>query len=154
MKSRKSCGPDSCGTNRVFGPLGLFSADMENLLSNVFVETPAKASSLRPRANIAESDTQFLIRLELPGVAGEDVSVEVHEGKLSVRGNRKVDLPEDGTHKWLRQEFNGGPFERQFEFHQLVDLDKVEASFADGVLQIVVPKSEKAKPRSIEIRTA
>ena len=149
MKARGNCQTKNCGTNRVFGPLGIFSNEMEDLLTSVLGED-TKARGMRPVASITESDTGYSIFLELPGVTIDDISVEVHEGQLTISGEKKFALPEG--QKWLRQERIGGTFQRQFQFNQAVELDKISARFENGVLKIEVPKTEQAQPRKIEIQ--
>lgn len=103
-----------------------------------------------PRTDIVEHDNGFSLNVELPGVAVEDVSVEVSDDQLMVTGEKKmVELDETSTVH--RRERITGKFERTFEFPTHVDFDKIEATNKDGVLTILVPKAAQVLPRKVEI---
>lgn len=106
----------------------------------------------RPPVDIVEQDNAFLATLDLPGLKKEDIEISLDEGVLSVSGERKMEHPigEEGT-AYRRIERSYGTFSRSFTLPQGVDIGKVEANFADGVLKLTLPKSEAAKPRKISI---
>jgi HSP20 family protein len=104
-----------------------------------------------PRADVAESDEGYEISLDLPGVAAEDFELELEDGTLTIAGTRKDETNEEGK-TFQRIERRHGQFRRSFALGQDVDPDKVEASYKDGVLRISVPKTEKVRPRKIEIK--
>lgn len=137
---------NSCHSkNRVRGLFG----DVESVFNQLFDHSEKPA--FRPRWDIAENSERFAITIELPGVAPGDVNVEVEDGVLSISGVKKVDRDgEDQTvHSYERQ---SGDFKRSVEFSTPVDLDKIEASFNNGLLFVSVPKSEKVVPRKIEVK--
>ncbi len=135
-----------CGSNRIFGPFGAF-ADLEDVLTTVFGDE--RSADFTPRADVGETEIGYALSLELPGVSNENINVEIHDGRLEISGEKKVEKNEDTS--WLRVERTTGAFKRVFEFSQPVDLEKISANLTDGVLTVLVPKSEKAMPRKIEI---
>ena len=104
-----------------------------------------------PRVDIAETDKAFVIKAEIPEVNKEDVKVTVDNGVLTIRGERKQEKEEEGK-KFHRIERFYGSFTRTFTLPDNVDETKVTASFTDGMLNLQIPKTEKAKPRAIEVR--
>lgn len=106
-----------------------------------------------PSVDISETDDAFLLKVELPEVRGEDVDISIHEGVLTVQGERKMER-EDSNRKYHRVERAYGKFVRSFNLPENVDEDGVSASHKDGVLQVRLGKTEKAKPRTIEIKAA
>ncbi len=143
MKSTKG----TCGYNRVFSPIGSFSMDLEDILHNVFQEEAS--GDFSPRGNIGESETGYVIQLELPGLTIDQISLEVQENRLEISGDKTIEQVD--AIRWSRAERKSGSFKRTIEFSKPVDLENVEARFENGVLNISVPKSAKALPRKIEI---
>jgi HSP20 family protein len=104
-----------------------------------------------PRVDIAETDKAFEIKVEIPEVNKEDVKVTVHNGVLTVQGERKLEKEEKGK-KFHRVERFYGSFTRSFTLPDNVDESKISASFKDGVLNLQIQKTEEAKPKSIEVK--
>lgn len=138
--------------NRIATPFGDFQVDVENLFEQFFGDGEVKPQSRwLPRTNVSESDTAYHVSMELAGVKPADVNVEMHDGVLEISGTReKVTLPEG--ERALKVEQRSGEFRRKFEFSTLVDADRIEAAFENGVLSIELPKSEKVLPRKINIK--
>jgi HSP20 family protein len=103
-----------------------------------------------PPVEIYDTEDALMVRVELPGVAKEDVHVEVHENTLSLRGERKPD-PSIKESQYHRQERAYGPFQRAFRLPVQVDTAKVQATYRNGLLELRIPKSEVAKPKHIAI---
>jgi HSP20 family protein len=104
-----------------------------------------------PRVDIAETDKAFEIKVEIPEVNKEDVKVTVHNGVLTVQGERKLEKEEKGK-KFHRVERFYGSFTRSFTLPDNVDETKISASFKDGVLNLQIQKIKEAKPKSIEVK--
>ena len=104
-----------------------------------------------PRVNIAETEKAFEIKAEIPEVNKEDVKVTVHNGVLTIQGERKQEKEEKGK-KFHRVERLYGSFTRSFTLPDNVDETKISALFKDGVLNLQIQKTEKAKPKSIEVK--
>lgn len=129
---------------------------LQDRINRVFNEQLTRGEGERagkswaPVVDILESESDLIVRAELPGVKREDVDVEVTGESLTVRGERKFD--EASKDKFLRVERAYGTFERSFSIGVPVQPDKVKATFRDGVLEVVVPKAEEVKPKKIEIK--
>jgi len=106
-----------------------------------------------PLVDIVEDDHEYLIKAEVPEVKKEDVKVTVQNGVLSLMGDRKF-TKEEKDKKYHRVERAYGSFVRTFSLPEDADENKVSADFKDGVLQVHLPKSEKARPKNIEVKIA
>ena len=104
-----------------------------------------------PVVDITESDDAYQITAELPGVKREDLTLEVHEGTLTLRGEKKSER-EEQKERARRLERSYGAFSRAFAMPSDAELNRVEASFADGVLHVTVPKKPEAKPAQVAIK--
>lgn len=103
-----------------------------------------------PSVDVSETEGEYQIKAEIPDVKKEDVKVTVEDGVLTIQGERKHEKEEKGK-KYHRVERSYGSFVRSFTLPDLVDEEKVKAEFKDGVLNLQLPKSEKAKPKAIEV---
>ncbi len=103
-----------------------------------------------PAVDIKETDQAFTIEAELPGLAKEDVKVTVHDGVLSIEGERKHE-EESKDRKHHRIERYYGSFKRRFTLPDNVDENSVKAAFKDGLLTLTVQKAEPAQPKAIEV---
>lgn len=106
-----------------------------------------------PTVDISETEGEYLIKAELPEVKKDDVKVTLEDGVLTITGNRRQEK-EEKTTKYHRVERSYGTFVRSFSLPDLVDETGVKAEFKDGMLNLHIPKSEKAKPRAIEVKVA
>ncbi|THJ20975.1 MAG: Hsp20/alpha crystallin family protein [Nitrospira sp. CG24E] len=104
-----------------------------------------------PSVDVTESEGEYQIKAEIPDVKKEDVKVTLEDGVLTIQGERKQEKEEKGK-KYHRVERSYGSFIRSFTLPDLVDEEKVKAEFKDGVLNLQLPKSEKAKPKAIEVK--
>ena len=104
-----------------------------------------------PSVDIAETPEAFEIKAELPDVKKEDVKVSVEEGQLRISGERKQEKEEKGK-RFHRVERSYGSFMRSFSLPENVDDSKLSAEYKDGVLKVVLPKTEKAKPKAIAVK--
>ena len=125
--------------------------EMDDLVGHGCELDESRATFL-PRTNIAETDQNFELTVDLPGIRAEDVKVEFHEGNLTISGTRKHESEEKGK-TYHRVERSYGEFRRSFILGPDVDSERVEAEYSDGVLNVVVPKAEKAQPKRIEIKS-
>lgn len=108
------------------------------------------SSDWSPRVDISETETAFLINADIPGVDKDQVKVSVENGVLTIQGERKSEKEEKGK-KFHRVERFMGTFVRRFTVPDNVDPDGIKATFKDGMLQLHLPKSEKARPKAIDI---
>jgi HSP20 family protein len=103
-----------------------------------------------PPVDIYETDEAFMLKAELPGFSKEDVSIEVQENRLIIRGERKRET-EAKEEQYHRLERAYGRFERAFWLPTTVDTEQIQATFKDGVLELRLPKSSAAKPKQIPL---
>ena len=148
MKLNSTC-------NRVATPFGDIQFDVDNLFDHVFGSRSAPgnkpAKAWTPRVGVTESDTTYEMIMELPGVDPSTVNLELQDNQLEISGEKSRDeLPEGVTA--IRDERFAGSFKRVFEFSQLVDMDQIEATFDNGLLNIRLPKSEAVLPRKIQVK--
>jgi len=106
-----------------------------------------------PTVDISETEAEYAIKAELPEVKKEDVKVTVEDGVLTLQGERKQEMEDKGK-KYHRIERSYGRFVRSFTLPDTVDESKVKAEYTDGVLHLHLPKSEKAKPKQIDVKIA
>lgn len=102
-----------------------------------------------PAVDILETDRQITLVAEMPGVAKEDIAIDLHEGVLTIAGEAKPWETADEKDVWV--EFEIGKYYRQFTLSEAVDQDGIDAELTDGVLKLTVPKSAKAQPRKITV---
>ena len=106
-----------------------------------------------PLVDIVEDENEYRIKAELPAMKKEDVRLTVDNGVLTISGERKYEQ-EEKREKHHRIERAYGSFVRSFSLPEDADGSKVTADYKDGVLHVHLPKSEKAKPKSIEIKVS
>ncbi|MFZ0611392.1 MAG: Hsp20/alpha crystallin family protein [Desulfobacterales bacterium] len=104
-----------------------------------------------PLINLTEDKENFFVRAELPGLSAADINISVTGRNLSISGERKIPS-EDENVRYHRRERDAGTFSRMIALPGEVDADKVEASHVNGILSVVVPKAEAAKPKQITVR--
>lgn len=109
-------------------------------------------SGVFPLTNVTEGKDNFYVRAELPGVTAEDLNITITGDSLAIEGERKIPAEKEGA-KYHRREREAGRFSRMITLPSQVDTDKIEAKCADGILTVVLPKAESAKPRQISIKT-
>lgn len=102
--------------------------------------------------NIREKETQYEIDVIAPGCRKEDFQVSVRANELSVSFvHQEQKAEENGKSGWERNEYVQRSFSRSFTLDDIVDTTNTSASYSDGILRIVLPKNEKAKPRLLSI---
>jgi HSP20 family protein len=127
---------------------------LDRVFDDVFTGFPTFAAGdrgLSAVTDIAESENAVTLTIELPGVRSEDVNVTLENDMLTIKAEKMRDSAET-TDKVHRVERSFGTFERRFNVSQGIDVDGIEASQTDGVLTVVLPKSERAKSRDIELK--
>jgi HSP20 family protein len=137
-----------------FRELAALQSEMSRFM-NQFWGTPAAGggngvSAWLPALDVWETDDELVLALDLPGIPQDQVSIEVEDGVLTVSGERERTV-EQSNERFSRFERRYGTFSRSVTLPQGVDESRIRASFADGVLEIRVPKPEERKPKRIEI---
>ena len=139
--------------------------DMQRRMSSLLELSPFRRNSLTsdeenisvpewaPLVDIAEDSNGYLIKVELPEVRKDDVKVTVDGGTLTIAGERKGEKEEKGR-KFHRIERYYGRFERSFSIPDDAETNNVKAEFKDGVLRVSLAKSEKARPKQVEVKVS
>jgi HSP20 family protein len=104
-----------------------------------------------PPVDIAETEKEYLFKVELPEVKKEEINISFHEGVLTIEGERKVEKEEKGK-KYHRIERSYGNFLRSFTLPKDADENKITAEFKDGLLLVHVLKTDKPRPKTVEVK--
>ena len=110
-------------------------------------EASRQLRSSQPDVDIVENENEILLLADLPGVAKENLTIHIENGKLMLSGTRKME--HSGAANW--EEFASTEFKRNFSVPQSIEVTKVNAELRDGVLTLHLPKSSAAKPKTIQI---
>ncbi len=104
-----------------------------------------------PKVNVYEYDDKVGVIAEIPGLDKKDLSIDVEDGVLTIAGNKHGLFDDEGA-KVIRKELKQSSFKRQFELGDLLNGDKVKATFKDGLLSIEIPKIEPEKPKKTSVK--
>jgi HSP20 family protein len=115
------------------------------------LEAEGKAIEWAPTADISETEKEYLVKAELPGVKRDDVKVTVDQGVLTIQGERKQEK-EEKDEKYHRVERSYGSFFRSFSLPQNAAAGDIRAESKDGVLFVHIPKVKVEKPRAVQIK--
>lgn len=127
---------------------------MDRLFEDSFIKpstwTGLAAGQVAVPVDLWETNDAYHLRADLPGIAPEEIDINVTADTISLTGEAKAsqDVTSDG---WLRQERRIGKFQRAFTMPVQIDPDKVQATFTHGVLDLVLPKADQVKPRTIKV---
>jgi HSP20 family protein len=133
-------------------PFSSFQREMNRLFDNMFTgfslssSAPMErgtAQTFSPRVDVSETDKEIKVSAELPGMEEKDIDVSLTRDTLTIKGEKKGETEEKGK-DYYRMERSYGSFTRSIPIPVEVDTDKVEATFKKGVLDITLPKTEKA----------
>jgi HSP20 family protein len=130
--------------------------ELQRDVSTLF-NTPALATNFgseewSPAVDIKETKNDFVIHADLPGVKSEDIEVTAENSVLTIKGDRESEKKEEKDN-YSRIERFSGSFMRRFTLPTSADLDHISAKTKNGVLELHIPKTEKAKTKRIEIKT-
>jgi HSP20 family protein len=138
-----------------FREISALQERMNRLFSEVARRSPVAEEEMVqgawiPPVDIFETGDSIVIKAELPGISKEDITLEVKENTLTIKGEKKFekDVKEESYH---RVERSYGAFQRAFSLPGTVQQDKVKAKFRDGILEVTLPKAEEAKPKQIKV---
>ena len=107
--------------------------------------------AFNPSCEVTESKNQYLVKFDLPGVTKDQIKIDLHEGYLTVSGERKEEKKEEDKKRHFSEVYYGS-FSRSFSFPTAVDAERSEARFDQGVLTITIPKTEASKARQIAVK--
>jgi HSP20 family protein len=135
-----------------WGELASLQRDVNELFGRTVGQDAGRArgQGLVPPIDAFRSDEGLVVRVELPGLAPENVDVSVQDGVLTISGERGIDadVPDDA---WVRRERPVGQFQRSFSLPEGVDADRITAAFEHGVLELRVPHPPERKPHRVQV---
>jgi HSP20 family protein len=112
----------------------------------------ATAAGVFPLTNLSEDKDNYYVRAELPGVKADELDIQVTANNIAISGERKIAAQEEGA-RYHRREREAGTFSRMIGLPGDVNTEKVQAKLVNGILTVMVPKAEAAKPRQISIKS-
>ncbi|MGB2980769.1 MAG: Hsp20/alpha crystallin family protein [Candidatus Zixiibacteriota bacterium] len=128
--------------------------EMSRLFDDVFGQRPARVQWTdgvwKPSVDVTEDKDNVVVRAEMPGLNKDDVKISVQDSILTLKGEKKQEKEEKET-DYHRIERSYGSFCRSFQLPTTVRADKIKADYKDGVLSIILPKTEEVKPKEIPI---
>jgi HSP20 family protein len=139
---------------RIARPFERMIQEMEDMMGRFWEEGDGPLSRLEtydPKVNLAETDGNFELSVDLPGIKPDEIKVELRNGNLVISGERKEENEEKGK-TYHRVERSYGSFCRTIPLPAKVEEGKIDAKFANGVLNVTLPKSEETKPKQIAVK--
>src|SRR5947199_6804805 len=134
--------------------LNTIQSEMNRLFNSFFESSsPANGTSLRrwiPAMDLVETDDDFVLRADLPGLTEDDVNIELEDNVLTLSGERKSER-EEKNEGYYRVERASGSFQRSLTLPEGVDPEGIKADFDKGVLEVRIPKPQQRKPRKVTI---
>ena len=128
-----------------FGDLDIVDRRMRRMLEDFGVAGPRL-----PTSDVLETENELIVKLDAPGFEEKNLSLEVTDHTLAVRGEKSEAKEDEKAHFYVRERMDA-QFERLFVLPPEADMSKVEATFKQGVLEVHVPKIEQLAPRKVEI---
>ena len=133
----------------------LSADDFDNLFEGFFRPLrrfgEAPTQGLVPAIDVTERDNEYLIRAEMPGVNKDAIDITLTDGVLTISAESREDREEKDGDRVIRQERRYGKYVRSLRLDTQIDEKKVKANYKDGILELVLPKAEAAKPKKIAI---
>jgi HSP20 family protein len=136
-----------------FGRLSSLRDELDRLFESPWTElarTSQLLSGWTPALDVHEDKDNFVVHAELPGMKREEIDVSLHDGALSISGERKLETKYEEAEAYRTERFFG-KFQRTVTLPAPVAADKVKAQYKDGVLTVTLPKTEAAKPKQIDV---
>jgi HSP20 family protein len=137
-----------------FSEMARLQRQMDRLFEGLSTgQLRAPGAGVFPLMNVTEDKERYYVRAELPGTKAEDLDISIMGSSLSISGERKIPEEKEGT-KYHRREREAGTFSRVISLPSDVNGAKVEARCNDGILTVVLPKAESAKPKQIAVKAS
>ena len=132
-------------------PVTIFDADWDVFRPSSMFRSPARFGASVPAVDINETDTEYEVVADLPGLSKDALNVSVTDDVLSIVVSAQKDNEENLEGRVIRKERYRGKVTRSFKLSDAVDSENIQASYKDGVLSICVPKKESTQSKKIEI---
>lgn len=138
-----------------WSPFGRLGKDVDRLWDSFFEEHPMRReelwSGLSPSLDLSETADEFVVKAEIPGTDPKNIDISLNDGTLTIRGEKKREK-EEKKENYHFVERSYGSFTRCVQLPGQVQGEKVKASYRDGVLKVILPKSEEAKRKEIKVK--
>ncbi len=137
-----------------FGEISRLRREMDDLFNRIFGETTLSKIGFgkwQPLVDISETDTDVVVKAELPGIDAKDVDVSITGDRLIIKGEKQQEKEEKEENRY-RSERYYGTYQRVIDLPTLVEEDKTEATYKKGILTITLPKVEKVKKKQIKVK--
>lgn len=141
---------------RGFAPLTGLRDEIDRLFEAPLAELTRSAQLLSgwtPALDMYEDKDNFFVKAKLPGMKKEDIELSLHDGSLSISGERKSESKHEDAEVYRAERFFGR-FQRTVTLPTPVAVDKVKAQYKDGILTVTLPKTEEAKPKHIDVNVS
>ena len=137
-----------------WNPTRSLMTDFDRIFDSMFTHDLPRFSSVKswiPAVDVNETETEFLLSADMPGLDKKDVSIDIHDGVITIEGERAIDN-EKSTDDYRIRERQLGSFNRSFRLPDNVKEDKVAAKFKNGVLTVTLPKTKEVLPEGRQIK--
>jgi len=114
-------------------------------------DEPSSTTTWSPAVDIYETESEITVHAELPGVDRKDIGLNLEKNVLTLKGERRFEK-ETKQENYHRIERRYGQFVRSFTLPSFVDPDRIDAEFKEGMLRLIIPKREEAKPKQVEVK--
>ncbi len=138
------------GTDQLRKELANFFGQATDLDPNAHATSDVVTSDWTPAVDVKETDKEFILHADIPGVDPKDIDVHMENGLLTIKGQREAEKTEENE-GYTRIERSYGQFYRRFSLPDTADAEKINAKCNNGVLRITIPKHAKLQPRKIKV---
>lgn len=129
---------------------------LDNVLDGFFrparLHPELRRQARTPAIDVVEKDGEYVVKTELPGVKKQDLDVTIQDGVLTINAESKYEDEERKDGRVIRQERHSGKYVRSMRLGNAINDKKIQAHYKDGLLELVLPKAEEAKPKSIDVK--
>lgn len=143
--------------NRLQSPTPSWSV-LEDPFDNFFegffrpVRRSSESGTLTPPVDVSERDKEFVVMAELPGIKKEDINITLQDSVLTISAESKQETEDKQGERVIRRERRYGKILRSMQLGQNVDESKVQASFTNGILELILPKKEEVLPKKVTVQ--
>jgi HSP20 family protein len=138
-------------TNRPLFLSDFFGSNFNELVDGIFNEQPLEDTVFKPAVEMSETDNDFLLTVSIPGVDKKDITLEIDEGFITIKGER-TSKKEKEEAKVIYKEIRTGSFLRKVRVPKTADPSLAKAQYENGLLNLTIPKKEDVKPKVISIK--
>ena len=150
MIYRRLYGYPTWGFRSPFDDLQRFRRQMDRLLDEAKQPYQPPHAGVFPLINLTEDVNRYYIRAELPGMKADELDIQATGNNLAITGERKI-VAEESEARYHRREREAGKFSRVIGLPGEINADRIEAKLENGILTVVIPKAEAAKPKQITV---